>query len=89
MFAGRFAEARPEAEASLAAAPDNGVALVALGRALAETGEPQRAAELLNQVLKTEPDNLEAHIGLAVVYARTGKREEAYRERMVCLGLEK
>jgi tetratricopeptide (TPR) repeat protein len=89
MFAGRFAEARPEAEAALAAQPDNGVAQVALGRALAETGETQRAAELPNQVLKTEPDNLEAHIGLAVVYARTGKREEAYRERMVCLGLEK
>jgi len=89
MFAGRFAEARPEAEAALAAEPDNGVAQVALGRALAETGEPQRATELLNQVLKIDPDNLEAHIGLAVVYARTGKREDAYRERMVCLGLEK
>jgi tetratricopeptide (TPR) repeat protein len=89
MFAGRFAEARTEAEASLVEAPDNAVAQVALGRALAETGEPQRATELLNQVLKIDPDNLEAHIGLAVVYARTGKREEAYRERMVCLGLEK
>jgi tetratricopeptide (TPR) repeat protein len=89
MFAGRFAESRLEAEAALAEAPDNAVAQVALGRALAETGEPQRATELLNQVLKVDPDNLEAHIGLAVVYARTGKKEEAYRERMVCLGMEK
>jgi tetratricopeptide (TPR) repeat protein len=89
MFAGRFADARLEAETALAGTPDSAVAQVALGRALAETGEPKRATELLNQVLKIDPDDLEAHIGLAVVYARTGRREDAYRERMVCLGLEK
>ncbi|MGD0628016.1 MAG: tetratricopeptide repeat protein [Terracidiphilus sp.] len=89
MFEGRFREARAEAETAFAAAPDMEIAQIALGRSLAETGEPQRAAELLNQVLKNDPNNMEAHIGMAVVYARTGKREDAYRERMVCLGLEK
>jgi Flp pilus assembly protein TadD len=65
------------------------MAQLALGRALAETGDPDRAAEVLNQVLKRDPNDLEAHIGLAVMYARMGRREEAYRERMVCLGLAK
>jgi Flp pilus assembly protein TadD len=89
MFAGRFAEARAEAELALAGAPDMEMAQIALGRSLAETGDPDRATEVLNQVLKRDPDNLEAHMGLAVMYARTGRREEAYRERMVCLGLAK
>ena len=89
MFAGRFAESRPEAELALAGAPDMEMAQLALGRALAETGDPDRAAEVLNQVLKRDPNDLEAHIGLAVMYARMGRREEAYRERMVCLGLAK
>jgi tetratricopeptide (TPR) repeat protein len=89
MFAGRFAEARPEAELAVAAAPNMEVARITLARSLAETGDLPRAAEMLNQVLKNDPDNLEAHMGLAVVYARSGRREDAYHERMVCLGLEK
>jgi len=89
MFAGRFAEARPEAELAVAAAPNMEVARVTLARSLAETGDVERAAELLNQVIKNDPDNLEAHLGLAAVYARSGRREDAYHERMVCLGLEK
>jgi tetratricopeptide (TPR) repeat protein len=89
MYAGRFAEARPEAELAVAGAPDMEMALIALGRSLAETGDPDRAAEVLNQVLKRDPNDLEAHMGLAVMYTRTGRREEAYRERMVCLGLRK
>ena len=62
------------------------LAQIALGRSLAETGEEKRAAELLNQVLKKDPESLEAHMGLAAMYARSGKREDAYRERMFCLG---
>jgi tetratricopeptide (TPR) repeat protein len=89
MIAGRFAEARPEAEQAFTAKPGLEIAQIALGRSLAETGDPERGAILLNQVLKNHPDNLEAHIGLAVVYARTGRREDAYRERMVCRALEK
>jgi Flp pilus assembly protein TadD len=89
MFAGRFAEARQEAELTLAAAPDLELVRITLGRSLAETGDFQRAAELLNQALKNDPGNLEAHLAMAVVYARTGRREDSYRERMVCLGLEK
>jgi Flp pilus assembly protein TadD len=56
---------------------------------LAETGEEQQAVEMLNHVLSRDPDSIEAHMGLSVVYARAGRREDAYRERMACLRLEK
>ena len=84
---GRYAEAKPEAEIALAADPGMEMAQVALGRALAETGDVKRTTEVLNKVLQKDPQNLEAHMGLADVYSRAGRREEAYRERMVCLGL--
>ena len=87
--AGRFAEARPEAEIALAASPDMEIAQIALGRALADTGDVKRTTELLNKVLQKDPNNLEAHMGLADVYSRAGRREDAYRERMVCLSLAK
>jgi len=86
-IAGRYAEAKPEAEIALAADPDIEVAQIALGRALAETGDVKRTSEVLNKVLQKDPKNLEAHMGLADVYSRAGRREDAYRERMVCLGL--
>jgi tetratricopeptide (TPR) repeat protein len=88
-IAGRFAEARPEAEIALAASPDMEMAQIALGRALADTGDVKRTTELLNKVLEKDPNNLEAHMGLADVYSRAGRREDAYRERMLCLSLAK
>jgi tetratricopeptide (TPR) repeat protein len=88
-IAGRFAEAKPEAEIALAAAPDMEMAQLALGRAFADTGDVERTTELLNKVLQKDPQNLEAHMGLADVYSRAGRREDAYRERMVCLSLAK
>ncbi len=87
--AGRFAEAKPEAEIALAASPDMEMAQIALGRALADTGDVKRTTALLNKVLEKDPNNLEAHMGLADVYSRAGRREDAYRERMVCLSLAK
>jgi len=89
MIAGRYAEAVPEAEHVLAAMPDMEMALIALGRSLGETGDPKHGMELLNRVLQSDPDNLEAHMGLAAIYSRAGRREDAHRERMVCLGLAK
>ena len=65
------------------------MAQIALGRSLAETGDAKRATEVLNQVLQRDADNMEAHMALAAMYSRAGKREEAYRERLVCLGMQK
>lgn len=89
MIAGRYAEAVPEAQQALAGDPSLQMAQLALGRSLAETGDTQRGAELLHQVLAGDPNNLEAHLALAAMYSRAGKREDAYREHMLCLGLIK
>lgn len=86
---GRYREALPEAERVFSEAPDMEMAQLTLARCLAETGNVQRATELFNRVLQHDPDNLEAHIGLAAIYSRQGKREDAYRERITCLGLAK
>ena len=93
MIAGRFAEARPEAEKAVEQKPDLEMAQIALGRCLIETrsspSDDKRAEELLNQVLSHDSSNLEAHVALAALYSRTGRREDEYRERMACLRLEK
>lgn len=85
--AGRYHEALPEAERAYAAAPGMEMAQIALGRSLGETGEIERGVAILQKVVAADPDNLEAHMGLAALYGRAGKREEAYRERMLCLKL--
>ncbi|WP_058188161.1 tetratricopeptide repeat protein [Terracidiphilus gabretensis] len=93
MIAGRFAEARPEAEKAMEQKPDLEMAQIALGRCLIETGtgpsDDKRAEGLLNQVLSRDSNNLEAHMAMAALYSRTGRREDEYRERMACLRLEK
>jgi tetratricopeptide (TPR) repeat protein len=89
MIAGRYTEALPEAERAYSAAPDTETAQLALGRSLAETGDVKRGTDLLNQVLQKDPNNLEAHLGLMSIYSRSGRREDANRERAVCLKLPK
>lgn len=85
----RYSEARLEAERAYALQPDLEIAQIALGRSLAETGDVERATGLLKSVLQRDPNNLEAHLGMVAVYSRTGRREDAYRERMVCLNMGK
>jgi tetratricopeptide (TPR) repeat protein len=89
MIAGRYTEALPEAEHAYSAAPDMEMAQLALGRTLAETGDVKRGTDLLNQVLQKDPNNLEAHLGLVSIYSRSGRREDADRERQLCLKLPK
>jgi tetratricopeptide (TPR) repeat protein len=89
MIDGRYAEAEPEAQHVLTIQPDMELAQLTLGRSLAETGEIQHATDILNAILKRDPDNLEAHMGLATIYSRTGNREEAYREHQLCRSLAK
>jgi tetratricopeptide (TPR) repeat protein len=89
MISGRYSEALPEAERAYAAEPSVEVAQITLGRSLAEAGETQRGIELLNKVVQRDPNNMDAHLGLVAAYSRTGRREDAYRERLVCLSLAK
>lgn len=89
VVAGRYAEALQPAQRAYDAAPDMEMAQLALGRALAETGDMKRGAELLNQVIAHDPKSLEAHLGLLSIYSQSGNREEATREREVCRDLAK
>ena len=89
MIAGRYAEAIPEAEACVGRDARHGNGFNRPRPLSGRNWRPKRGTELLNSVLQSDPDNLEAHMGLAAIYSRAGRREDAYRERMVCLGLAK
>lgn len=89
MYVGRYTEAVPVAEHALSAEPTMLMAQLALGRSLIETGNEKRGLELLHQVLDHDPNNIEAHLGLVAAYSREGRKEDAYRERMLCLQLRR
>jgi tetratricopeptide (TPR) repeat protein len=89
VIAGRFSDAVKPAQRAYDAAPDTIIAQLALGRALAETGDMKRGGGLLNQVIERDPNNLEAHLGLVSIYSRNGDRARAAREREVCRGLSR
>jgi len=87
MYEGQYKDAIPAAESALATEHGMQLAELALGRSLIETGDDEHGVAILNQVLVQDPKNLEAHMGLAAAYSIEGRKEDAYRERMVCLGL--
>jgi tetratricopeptide (TPR) repeat protein len=89
VIAGDYKSALPQAQRAYSAAPDMEMAQIALGRSLGETGDLDHGIQILEKVLQDDPGNLEAHMGLAALYARAGRREDAYRERMVCLKISK
>jgi tetratricopeptide (TPR) repeat protein len=74
-----------------AAADDPGLpsAQLVLGRALTETGEAREGIEHLEKTMQWQPDNLEVHLALAKAYSKTGRKEDARRERLLCLEMTK
>jgi Flp pilus assembly protein TadD len=64
-------------------------AQLVLGRALTETGDAQTAIEHLEQTMLLQPDNLEVHLALAKAYSKSGRKEDARRERLLCLEMTK
>ena len=89
IYEGHFSEALQPAQAAYEADPNLHIAQVAFGRALAESGDMKRGAELLTAAIERDPNDLEAHLGLVSIYSRTGNREEEARERKVCRDLAK
>jgi Flp pilus assembly protein TadD len=51
------------------------------GRALSETGHPERGIEYLERAVKSDPSNVEAHIALPAAYPKLRRFEDARRER--------
>jgi tetratricopeptide (TPR) repeat protein len=81
----RAGEALPYAKRIAAEKPELGAAQLLLGRALADTGNVAGGIEHLERGIKMEPENLELHIALAEAYSKNGRKEEARRERALCL----
>jgi choline-sulfatase len=60
--------------------PDNPVVSANLGLVLSDSGRPAIAIPHLQRALSLDPDLHQARFGLAVAYARTGRRSEAAKE---------
>jgi Flp pilus assembly protein TadD len=83
----RGAEALPFSQTAARLEPESAVAELVLGRALLETGNLSGSMDHLEHALKLDPDNLEVHIALAKSYSKSGRQNDARRERMRCLEL--
>jgi len=80
-------EALPYAEKAAEQKPALPSAQLVLGRSLLETGDVKNGMEHLENALQLEPDNLETHLALAKAYSKSGRKEDARRERLLCLRL--
>lgn len=81
------AESLPYAQKAVEQKPMLPSAQLVLGRSLLETGEVKGGMEHLEKALQLEPDNLETHLALAKAYSKSGRKEDARRERLLCLQL--
>jgi len=63
------------------------VAQLVLGRSLVESGDVKIGTHYLEKAGQLDPENLEVHIALARAYSETGRKEDAWRERMESLRL--
>ena len=82
-----FPEALPYAQKAAELEPALPSAQLVLGRCLMETGDLKGGMQHLEKALQLEPDNLETHLALAKAYSKSGRREDARRERLLCLQL--
>jgi tetratricopeptide (TPR) repeat protein len=79
------AEALPHARKAVAEDPSLSSAQLVLGRALTETGDAKTGIEHLEKTAQLQPDNLEVHLALVKAYSKSGRKEDARRERLLCL----
>lgn len=84
---GNYTDALPIAQKAIAEDPALTMGQMVLGRSMVEAGDTTEALPHLEKVLQSEPSNLEAHLTLAKAYSRLGRKDEARRERLLCLEL--
>jgi tetratricopeptide (TPR) repeat protein len=84
---GDYTAALEDAVKASTEAPSLSMSQLVYGRALVETGDISAGLPHLENVLRTEPANLEAHLTLAKAYSKLGRSEEARRERLLCLSI--
>ncbi len=84
---GDFIAALPYARNAVEEDPSLAIGQLALGRDLIEAGDIQAGLPHLEAVLQGDPNNLEAHLALAKAYSRLGRKDDAEKERLLCLTL--
>jgi tetratricopeptide (TPR) repeat protein len=84
-----YSGALPYAEKAVAEAPTSPSAQLAIGRALVETGDLDSGLEHLDAALKLDPDNIEIHLAMVRAYSKSGRKEDAKRERLLSLNMTK
>ena len=80
----RADEALPYAKRIAEEAPERPTSQLTLGRALLETGDIGGGIQHLEQARQLQPDNIEIHIALAKGYSKSGRDDDARRERALC-----
>lgn len=83
---GQAAEASSYARKAAEDAPASSVAQYAYGLTLADT-DPEQAAAHLEIAARLDPLNFEYHVALAHAYARSGRDDDARRERKLSIQL--
>jgi choline-sulfatase len=78
--AGDGAAARRTLSAAIAIEPGNAVIVANLGLLLSDSGQPGDAIPLLQRALAIDPDLHQARFGLALAFARSGRKADAARE---------
>ena len=81
--------ALPYAETAEEKSPGASTTQLVLGRSLSETGHLATGIAHLERALQLAPDDLEIHIALADAYSRSGRTDDAQRQRLQCLQMTK
>ena len=84
---GNYDDALPNARKAVEEDPTLAMGQLVLGRAMVESGDTSGGIPHLERVLQLEPGNLEAHLTLVKAYSRLGRKDDARRERLLCLQL--
>jgi tetratricopeptide (TPR) repeat protein len=88
MQSGQAAAASSYAQKAAQDGPSSPMAQYAYGLALADT-DPIAAAEHLEVAARLDPSNFEYHVALAHAYSRSGRDDDARRERKLSIQLAK
>jgi tetratricopeptide (TPR) repeat protein len=87
MIQGDPTAARPHGERAVAEAPQLVTAQLVFGRSLVETGDIPAGLEHLQRALELDPANPEVHLALVKAYSKSGRKQDAQRERLLSLKL--
>ncbi|HTU33232.1 MAG TPA: tetratricopeptide repeat protein [Candidatus Acidoferrum sp.] len=80
--------ALPFAQKAFAEGPQVPTAQLVLGRSLVETGQLRAGTDRLEKAAEIDPNNVEIHIALAHAYSEEGRKEDAWRERMLSIQIQ-